>query len=243
MAEEMKRKLEEEETVKKKLELERIEKYEEELKVKRMEEERLKKVEEEEKVKRLEELKVKRMEEERLRKVEEEKKEWLKKEEDEKERMKANDLKEKELTSDIVKSLESISQLTSQHLAAKGLLPKDKDKVEVREHTMTYQSSVLKEKSTAKESQRSISHHSDNDDYASLGNTFRDLTEKMKDVMSEMDETQMKFIDEDEDEVKLDQAILEASGLDKEVKVIQIQDQKIQEEEVIKVKTEFTEQI
>lgn len=235
MAEEMKRKLEEEETVKKKLELERIEKYEEELKVKRMEEERLKKVEEEEKVKRLEE--------ERLRKVEEEKKEWLKKEEDEKERMKANDLKEKELTSDIVKSLESISQLTSQHLAAKGLLPKDKDKVEVREHTMTYQSSVLKEKSTAKESQRSISHHSDNDDYASLGNTFRDLTEKMKDVMSEMDETQMKFIDEDEDEVKLDQAILEASGLDKEVKVIQIQDQKIQEEEVIKVKTEFTEQI
>ena len=131
-------------------------------------------------------------------------------------KLEASIKREDEIAADIVKNLENISQLTNQHMASKGLL---NAKVEEEEEEETNHHLPPKIEEEKEEETRT---------YEELGLKFQHLTDKMKVAVDEMksnEEEKMLFIDEDDDvdDLKLDEAIIEASGLNPEARVHHVQ--------------------
>lgn len=102
-------------------------------------------------------------------------------------------------------------------------------------------SDISEESRQSHNSNNSGNNGSDSETYSSLGATFRDLTEKMKDVTANINN--VPFIDDtdaeeenadDYDEDKLDKAILEATGLSDQVTVTSIEVEEGKKRETIR---------
>jgi len=137
-----------------------------------------------------------------------------------------------QIFSDVDKDLEKVTDLTSTHMENKGIKMKSTDynQIETNLHTINYKSGVLKNRHSAEQTQgdsepnptpvtpktpepnkytlppykreSQVSASKQSETYESLGQTFRDLTDKMQTVTQDLrgDGSEIPFVDEGSDE-------------------------------------------